>query len=765
MLQQSVSTTWHANWIAAAGDGGDHYGVYYFRKQVKLPTKPASFKIYVSADNRYKLYVNGKLVSLGPARGDNFYWNYETVDIAPYLAAGKNTVAAMVFNEAQYRPEAQITVRTAFIVQGASPAEEVLNTNDTWRCIADKAFQPIPGFFFAAIKGQLVDMNQTISDWNMPGFDDAAWPMAANLFQGQPKGNSDGFGWMLVPSPLPQMELTYQRIPTLREEKGIDVPQSFPGKKTAVTIAPHTTATLLLDQNYETNAYITLNFSGGAHSGISMRYAESLFDNLAKNGRRKGNRNEIKGKDFVGVQDSILSNGKAGQTFTTLYWRSFRYLLLTIQTKDDPLVIDDLYGTFTGYPFKQRAVLNTNNAEMKTMLDIGWRTARLCAMETYFDCPFYEQLQYIGDTRIQAMVSYYNAGDDSLARHAISLIDQSRSSEGVTQSRWPTHDTQIIPGFSLWYIGMLHDYWMYRNDPIFVKRKLAGTRAILNFFSNYQQPDGSLKYVPYWTFVDWAGDNGWNFGGPPKGKDGSSAVFDLQLLWAYQWAAAMETSLGMPAYAKLYQEQALKLKQTIQRKYWSEAKQLYAETAEKNTFSQHTNALAILTGVANEGQYRQLGQKILADHSLTQCSIYFKYYMHMALVKAGMGDDYLSWLDVWRENIKLGLTTWAEEPDVQTSRSDCHAWGASPNIEFYRTLLGIDSYAPGFTQIKVQPHLGTLTHLSGSIPHPNGKVEAAYALKNGKWDIRIVLPPKTSGVFVWKNKNYTLKAGANTFKI
>ena len=75
---------WHAWWICAANDPGREYGVYHFRKKFEMAVKPTSFIIHVFADNRYKLYVNGTLVSLGPARGDTYYWNYETVDIAPW---------------------------------------------------------------------------------------------------------------------------------------------------------------------------------------------------------------------------------------------------------------------------------------------------------------------------------------------------------------------------------------------------------------------------------------------------------------------------------------------------------------------------------------------------------------------------------------------------------------------------------------------------------------------------------------------------------
>lgn len=751
-----ASKRWNAQWISTANlpHNGEEYGVYYFRKTVSLPEKPSSFPIYISADNCYKLYVNNTLVSIGPARGSLYNWNYETVDIAQYLTAGKNTVAAMVWNEANFRPEYQQSLRTAFIVQGATGAAEILNTNDSWKSIQDKAFAPawVP---FVAVNGQFVNMNETITGWKEPGFDDSKWTPASQLFGGQPKGLTDGFGYMLVPSPIPARELTHQPINVVREVSGLQQPPAT-GRPFPLTVPAHTTTTILLDQTYETNAYPTIVFSGGKEAGISLGYAEALYDDAGK-----GDRNEVKGREFRGLKDSLVSSGKNGQSFTPFHFRTFRYLRLIVQTKETPLTIDSLYGTFTGYPFKQAAVFNTDNAEVKQILDIGWRTARLNAFETYTDCPYYEQLQYIGDTRIQAMISYYYSGDDRLARNALNLMNDSRLPEGVTLSRYPTRSTQVISTFSLWYIGMLYDYWMYRNDPGFLKDKLMGARAILDFFSKYQVADGSLCNTPYWTFVDWANGKNWMMGAPPNGTDGCSAIFDLQLLWAYQWAEALERHIGSAAFADQYHQKAAQLKQTIQSKYWDAAKGLYADTREKTGFSQHANALALLTGQVNKADMQAFGKRLLADKTLTQCTIYFKYYLHQALVKAGLGNDYMNWLGTWRDNIKMGLTTWAEEPDLYKTRSDCHAWGSSPNIEFFRTVLGIDSDAPGFGKIKVEPHLGSLTKASGEMPHPNGKVVVSYLFKNQKWDMRIALPENTSGVFVWKEKAYPLKAGEN----
>jgi alpha-L-rhamnosidase len=778
---------WKAQWITGPGRPINRftassdlslkdYGIYKFRKTITLAARPASFVVHVSGDNRYKLFVNGKHVSQGPARGDLYFWNFETVDIAPFLNAGNNIVSAVVWNEGRVKPESQITYLTGFILQGNTAAEEILNTNDSWKTIKDESYQPrpvrVPGYYVAG-PAELVDMNTHISGWEKAEYDDSKWAKARQIGPGLTKDAAvNSLGWMLVQSTIPQMEMTPQRLASTRESEGVQVPAAFPSTKNNVRIPANTKAKILLDQGYLTNAYPTLEFSDGKDAGISMGYSEGLYianKDIPRNPQQqrlqKGNRNEIDEKIFIGRTDSIVSSGATNQQFTPLSWRTYRYIQLVIETKADPLVINDVYGTFTGYPFEQKAKLVSQDPEMSQMMEIGWRTARLCAFETYMDCPYYEQLQYIGDARIQALVSMYNAGDDRMVRNALTLMDHSRIAEGITLSRYPTDLHQQIPTFSLWWIAMVHDYYMYRPDSQFIKDKLPGTRQVLSFFERYQQADGSLKNVPYWIFTDWSQGKGWDFGMAPSGKNGESAVLDMQLLWTYQLAAKLEENLGLKDLAAHYKSRAAQLKKTVQNKYWDAGKGIFANTPEKDNYSQHANALAILSGVVAPTQAKPLANKMLADTTLAPASIYFKYYLHQALTKAGLGDDYMSWLDKWRENIKLGLTTWAEISDVSGARSDCHAWGSSPNIEFFRIILGIDSDAAGFAKVKITPHLGSITDIGGEMPHPNGKISVSYKVHQGAISAEINLPEKTTGSFVWKGKTVALKPGKNSLKL
>lgn len=754
---------WDASWVSVPGAGEKDPGHYLFRKTLKLDKKPEAFKVYVSGDNRFKLYVNEQLISIGPALGDITHWNYETLDLAPFLVAGNNIIAAEIWNEGDLKPVSQFSLRSGFIMQGTDEATKALNTNDSWKCIKDESYTPIRQTvrgYYAAGAGDRIDMNLKVKGWQILSFDDSSWKQAKAVFETSARGI--GFrtsnAWTMVPSILPQRELTYQRLKTLRLNEGVNVPAKFPAEKASFEVPANTTAKILVDQVVYTNAYPTLIFSGGKNSTITITYSEALY---GKDGA-KNNRNEIEDKTISGRQDIIISDGSVNQNFTALNWRTYRYIELKFETKDTPIRIEDFYGTFTGYPFKMNAELTVGSSELDRILEIGWRTARSCAVETYMDCPYYERLQYIGDGRIQLMVSYYNSGDDRLAKNALNLMNNSRQQDGYTLSRYPDTQNQVIATYSMWYVCMLHDYLMYGKDPDFLKDKMLGARQIMNFFISYIA-DGSLKNVPGWNFTDWAA--GWQRGTGPVGEDGSSALMDLQLLLALQSAIQLEKNSGSPEFQSFYQGIETRMAETIKKKYWDPDRRLFADTPSKDRFSQHTNSMAILGGLADEQQAEYIGKMMLSDTTMTQATIYFKYYLHKALAKAGLGDQYLDWLDIWRKNIELGMTTWGETSEVETTRSDCHAWGAIPNIDVYSIILGIESDAPYFKKVRIEPNPGQQKLVSGEIPHPDGKISVKYDNSGRNLKAEIILPDKVDGTFIWGGKIHALKGGVNSFTL
>lgn len=746
------SSRWQAQWIDCPGAPPQEYGVYHFRKSFDLASKPVSFPVHVSADNRYELYINGKPASHGPASGDTYHWNYETVDLAPLLKQGPNTLAAVVWNDGKYRGLAFISVQTGFILQSENPA---VNTNGQWRVIKNAAYQAqtIPddqrAGYYVAPPNEHFDASKYPWNWQQPDFDDSAWSPAHVIGKATLEDAAVEFTrWRLTPRTIPVDEQRRQSITTAK-----DINKPIPS---------HTKATFLLDQGELTTAYPELELTGGRGARIELHYAEALYVKKAGGHESvKGNRNDIAGKTFYGPHDTYIADGQS-RTYKTLYWRTFRFLKVEVETQDEPLTITDLHSIFSAYPFKREATFEVNaeaNAEIQNILSTGFHTARLCAHETYMDCPFYEQLQYAGDARIQMMVSLYMTGDARLMKNGIAQIDATRIPEGVTYSRAPSSSPQFIPGFSLWWIGMVHDYMMYVDDAPFVRQMLPGVRSVLSYFARYQKANGSMREIPWWNFADWV--HAWSRGIPPSDPDGSSsAIFDLQLALAYQWAAELELNVGNPGLAAEYKAQAAKINKTVLATDWDPAKQILADQPSHKTYSQHTNTLAILSGAIPPKDQRKVLERILTeDPKIEPTTIYFRAYTNSALREAGLGDLYLDQLNPWRRMLADGLTTWAETDG--NTRSDCHAWGASPNYELLRTVAGIDSMAPNFAQVRIAPNPGKLTTIKARMRHPHGEIVVDLKRDGQRLNAQVTLPPGISGEFDWHGVKRKLQPGPN----
>jgi len=782
---------WTASWLACAGAPERDPGVFRFRKVVELASVPGRFVVHVSGDQRFVLFVNGRRVGIGPSRGDILFWRFETFDLAPFLASGRNLLVALVWNFGTQAPAAQVTDRTGFVLQGDGPPEQPANTDASWQCAPEPGQQPWAegvkplrdlGQYVVVGPGERLDAARYDWDWaTPPAIDEPAgrWQPALAYGHPSPRSIQEGPGYsltpegrLLVPDELPAME--YRLVPagSVVRASGMTTSLQFPDAASA-TVPAHTKASLLLDRKQLVAAYPELAFSGGRGARVRLTYQEALVGD----GFRKGNRDEIAGKRMIGYSDEVLPDGGKGRVFHSLWWRTWRYLQLDVETAGEPLVLESLKAHATGYPFELKAKVESGDPVLDRVMEVGWRTARLCAHETYFDCPYYEQMQYVGDTRIQALVSYAMTGDDRLARQAISAFERSRRSDGITSSRTPGV-LQYIPPFSLLWVGMVHDFRMYRDDPAFVREQLPGTRTVLDWFLDRQLPNGLLGPLPWWNFVDWAPE--FEAGVPPHEKDGQSAAITLQLVAALREAAALEDALGDTHRASVYRQRAQAAADAVYRLCWDERRGLVADRPSKDRFSQQTNVLAILTDAVPADAQAALLDRVLAGgmpsakdletpkagrrESLTKASYYFRFYLARALDKLGRGDQYLLQLEPWREMLQLGLSTWAESP-FDSTRSDCHAWSAHPNYDLLTIVAGIRPAEPGFKTVRIEPHLGALDRLSATLPHPAGPISVAYRRDGSFLEATLELPPGLSGQFAWHGQTRALQPGTQKLRL
>ena len=758
---------WNAAWIACPDAPQKDAGVFYFRKELTLAAVPAHFRVRVSADNRFILHVNGAYAAEGPARGDLFHWRFEIVDLAPFLHPGVNVLAAVVWNFGTRSPVAQMSSRTGFMLQGDTPKEEAANTGDSWQTKRETArgAADTNGLkdYYAAGPAERIDGRQLDWAWDQLQTD-KNWQPAQVIGHVAPREARDADNpWELVPDPLPPME---HRVTTAGDpvrQSGLQTLPGFPGQPLEIPANSH--VTLLLDNHVLQTAYPELAASAGRDAVVHLTYAEALYD---ANGS-KGNRNEIAGRHIEGITDEFIVDGGSNRSFQPLWWRTWRYLQLDITTKSQPLRLESLRAWFTAYPFEEKAQISGDIPNLPALWSTGWRTARLCAHETYMDAPYWEQMQYIGDTRIQALISYAMTGDSRLARQAITNLDASRTTDGLTQSRFPSSLPQFIPPFSLLWVSMLHDYWMYVDDEALVRETLPHTRGVLDWYAARLRPDGLLGKVGWWEFADWS--NNYPAGEPPQDADGGSTFLTLQFIEALRNASELESKYGSPERATQYQRIIEKASEALNRESWDSRYSLYADTPAKQGFSRQANVLAVWLGVAPREQQARILLRVLASQEqsatvlngqpippMAEMSYYFRFYLSRALDQAGLADLYLEQLGPWYNMLHLGLSTWAEKPEP--TRSDCHAWSASPNYDLLTLIAGIQPAAPGFKSVRIVPHLGRLTHLDAAMPHAESEIHANYQRQGAEWLATITLPGALSGELIWHERSYPLHPGA-----
>ena len=781
---------WSGSWIACPGAPERDPGVFRFRRALDLPAVPPRFVVHVSADQRFVLHVNGRRVGAGPARGDVLYWRFETLDLAPFLQPGRNLLSAIVWSFGTQAPAAQISDRTGFVVQGDGAGEQGANTDANWECAPEPGHAPWPEGMKALREdehkyvvvgpGERLDASLYDWDWATTPAGGGRWRPAVVSARATPRTISEGpgpdltpDGRLLVPDELPPMEYRGVTAGRVVKAEGVAV-GGFP-EAGAARVPPRSKATLLLDRGTLVTAYPELGFSGGRGARLRIGYQEALLEPGTV--WRKGHRDEVEGKRFVGYEDEVLPDGGRGRVFHPLWWRTWRFLKIDVLTADEPLDLDRLAAYFTGYPFEERGRFDAGDATLGRLWEVGWRTARSCAHETYVDCPYYEQLQYAGDTRIQALVSYTVAGDDRLARQAIEAFDRSRRSEGITYSRYPSAPQQFIPPFSLLWIGMVHDFWTWRDDPAFVRRQLGGTRTVLDWFSSRLRPDGLLGRLPWWNFLDWC--DGFEEGVPPQDAGGGSVPLSLQLALALREAADLEAALGEPGRAARHAERADAIADSVRRLAWDEGRGLVADTPAKRRFSQQANILALLAGAVPPGRERPVLDRVLAMprpsireapgqspdfEGVARASVYFRFYLSRALEALGEGERYLPELEPWREMLDVGLSTFAEIPSA-SARSDCHAWSAHPSYDLLRIVAGVKPGGPGFATVRIEPHLGTLDRLDAALPHSRGLVSVSYRRDGPALEAKVMLPPGLSGEFRWHGLVRALRPGEQSFRV
>jgi len=351
--------------------------------------------------------------------------------------------------------------------------------------------------------------------------------------------------------------------------------------------------------------------------------------------------------------------------------------------------------------------------------------------------------------------------DDRLPRKSILLFDGSRLPSGFTQARYPSRDVQVIPPFALWWVGMVYDYALWRNDKAFVRERLLGVRAVLEGLLAHVQPNHLFRSPNGWNFSDWTTE--WPLGVPPDAFDGFSGLLNWHLIYTLGLAAQLEAWAGETAMAQRWLGWRDSMTQSATDTFWDEARGLFADDQSHTCFSEHTQCLALLSGAVNGERYGRMAQNLLDDPSLTRTTIYFSHYLLEVYRRLSKPDALFDRLSLWFDLQKQGFKTTPEQPEP--SRSDCHGWGAHPLYHFFATLLGIRPTSFGFDTVAIAPMPGHLTHLSGEMVHPRGQIVVDLHFEDNKVSGHVSLPEGLTGVFEYRGITVELRSGSQRIEV
>lgn len=728
---------------------------------------PAALPVQVSADNRYELFVNGERVSFGPAKGDLITYKYDELDIAPFLRPGKNVLAALVFNMGADKPMAFLSVQTAFMLRSPDSSFVHLTTDQSWKTYRNEAYDPISyrelatwqwvRGYYACGPGDEVFADKYPWGWESLDYNDKNWltPEVLTFDRKAP--------WNLVPRNIAFMD-THREAPAhIRRLEGIRLPSAFVINQQKLLVPANTQAKVLFDFENFTMGYPELTLNKGRGATVKVRYAEALYEKPDL----KAHRDSVDTLAMYGVFDIYHTDG-AQHLFRPLWKRAFRYVELEVTTGSQSLEILSLDNQYSGYPYPDMGTFVSNNEQLNEIFQMSLRTLRMCSGETFYDTPYYEQLSYGGDNRPIAGNYVYNTTDDRLLREAIRLLPQSANVETrLFKSAYPSRFDFDMGTWSMAWVQSLWDYYQLRGDSAFVAQFLPPIEGVLDFHrAHLDESMGLLGPIHTRNFIDWSAHQGSVPQDRPREVLTHSAMLSLYYAHTLDCAVQLYRHFGKEEKADEWERVSAGLKTAVYVHCWDAKKQLLADYPDRQQFSQHTNILAILCDVVSTDKQRALLDRLLVYPQFDEiASSYFSFFLFKAMQKTGREDLFLQHLDFWEQFVDKGFTTCGETGFASHDRSDCHAWSAHPSYFLLSSVCGIKPADIGFHKVLIEPHLGRLTQVEASMPHPTGRIRVSYAVAGGQFTARIVLPQGMQGTFSYGGNNFPLQTGENFLEL
>lgn len=769
-------------WNVLEGDLTGRFA--YYRCEVEA-VQGDHLEMDITANSRYRLWINGKPVLSGPCKGDRHRHYYDTVDVSDYLTSGKNIIAVQVLYCNPDTAVSQTDERAAIygvitpggghrlavegnIYDSQGERKGTVTTGSAkWTVWLDGSFYLKSDeitIYLGAVCEEL-DYAQVPAGWKLQGFDDGKWGTPQSLEPVLIDDIMKGVGilkrFQLKERAIP---LLYEKEDLFKEElpicNGIGTGILENGK---IIVKAGESKEILLDAGVIKNGYPRFHFQAGKGSRICITYFEKFV-----NKKQKIKTTDYQNGEIIGLTDQVILDG-SDIYYEPFWYRTFRFVRICIEAGDVDAVVFEPVFRKTGYPLSAESTVYSSEEWVKEVWDMCVRTLENCMMETYMDCPYYEQLQFVMDTRLQAMFHYSLCTDIQLARKALEDFHCSMTPEGLIHGKYPSAYPQIISTFSLHFIYMLEEYYMQTKDIGIVKKYLPDVDMILGYYDRKIGTRGLVENLGYWEFVDW--QEAWKeTGGMPAAiSEGPSTIINLMYSYALRCGADLNREANRQGMRDEYSDRKRLIEENIERLCWDSEHYMYREGPTFQQYSQHAQAWAILNGMADTKDGKRILRNAIKEETVIKCSFSTAYEWFRAMEKVGLYGETKENMERWIGLKAQGCTTCPEEPE--NGRSECHAWSALPIYEFIRCMAGIRCAMPGWERVRIEPHMEYLSDLEGQVATPKGTIMFSYKKENAQeaegenWTYKVTLPDNLDGFFINSDGEEKVLEGGQTYII
>lgn len=434
-------------------------------------------------------------------------------------------------------------------------------------------------------------------------------------------------------------------------------------------------------------------------------------------------------QDTFGLDNSLRYVCKSGrQSYESPTRRGFRYLALNVRNAATPVKIYDVSMSQSNYPVAEVGRFECSDPLLNDIWEISRHTTKLCMEDTFVDCPAYEQVFWVGDSRNEALVSNYIYGVQDMLKRCLRLVPGSKHQTPLFVNQVPSGWSSVIPNWTFFWAIACYEYYEQTRDKDFAVEMYEHISFTIGHY--LQRIDGNgLFNIKGWNLLDWS-----PIDQPNVGIVTHQNMFLVRTL---RVAAEMGQLAGDQEGSARLTLAAEQLSSAINEHLWNEDKQVYIDCIHvdgrrSDTISMQTQVVASLTGIAQGSRKKVIDQYLKAppEHFVQIGSPFMSFFYYEAL--GNLGEVGLILADI-RKNygnmIVHGATTcWEQYPNFtenranpdMLSRSHCHAWSSAPAYFLGKEVLGVKSTSPGWSKVEVAPSLNGLEWARGSVPHPSG---------------------------------------------